>query len=434
MSNEIIQKAPCNDQKETIVIKNIDESKPFNENSIDNSICRMEGQPTLATQDQCISENEITPITNILPDVVPEVQQFVDCSNDKIQENDNTVTIVTSQEDLTTPPLKVIIDNEVGEIVSPIDTLKIIVDQPDSAPVELATLVSVETLPTHPVEINPVPRNDIWLNNSLVPYQFKCNSCGIQTKLLVSYPVTENINEPRPFLQEDIVPSTCNCVAQKGFCNCCSDCPQCRRKPHIPFGKRFPADVDSLDRLAGVDLTPYKDLHNILRREYTAVINSARSSGYKKNGKEQPKVYVDDFSVSSGSGYYSDAVKDVIFKEPTRVDIVKTSNYPQPIVTHERIEEPHLYKVIPKFNIVPKTIASLEIPDLVPTNKYVCSCSPIDSSRHPIIGRPSVCPIHGIIPIFSDNIPTLVVDIPSERNPVYGPHFLRHINVLRGIP
>ncbi|XP_023016475.2 uncharacterized protein [Leptinotarsa decemlineata] len=203
-----------------------------------------------------------------------------------------------------------------------------------------------------------------WLNKSLVPSH--CQKCGQKPKLLVSYPIFQ---EPRRYL-DTIWVGGCPCCQRKGFCDCC----QSYRNPNVPFGERFPADVDSLYQVMNMK-NPYESIQ-YNPSSYSAGYSSSLAAGYSAEisqiGNQKPKVNLDGYRSSCGSGYYSDPSRDIYYKEPTVVDVVRTPNPYKRILEHTQIEQPQLYKIVRKYNIVPKQVTPLVVTDLVSTNMLLC--------------------------------------------------------------
>lgn len=163
--------------------------------------------------------------------------------------------------------------------------------------------------------------------------------------------------------------------------------------------------------------------HPLYFSGYNSKSDSQLSVDYFRHGNAHPKVYVDGYESSSGSGYYSDPVKSVTYRQPFIVDTFKVSNpripfiehvkyvepdrtvvetyhsphstncyrehvrfhpfsellesykYSHPVTPirhHAKTLEPHIYRIVPKYDIIPRgDIKSLNIPDLVPTNQYL---------------------------------------------------------------
>lgn len=400
LTNDIIQESTCNKCLQTTFI----------------------GNPKVCTDDNTlIREN----VPDVPLNILENIQQVADCPNN-IQLNE----IVKNQERQSVTPVAEV-NEYVKECIAPPKIVEI--KEKLTKPL-IPTVATVDVLSSVPSKNCHPPSNEIWLNKSLVPYEYTCKNGEHQKKLLVSYPVTDDPNEPRPRLQETIEPSsTCRCIAEKGYCGCT----HCNRNPNVPFGKRFPADIDSLHRVAVEKVAPYTNINNIISSGYNSLVTSEGSSGYFQIGNETPKVFSNGFSMSSGSGRYSDPSKEVIFKEPSIMEQLRSSNHLEPYLTHTKFVSPPLYKVIPKYNIVPKKIPSLDIPDLVPANQYVCACPRTRSTEFQIIQKPIFCPLHGHIPYPSENIARApVIDIPNEISPLIGHtrNFLGHVNAQRGIP
>lgn len=396
LTNEVVKEAPCS------VLENLEKPNLNSDTDVGKETdCLLEPTHNLSERDTIGKDisDETKSVIVIEPD-----SELKDLSS---SESLKTPNANIEEEDLAVVPLTIVSDDE-----------KEIRDNPPHKITDQSSVLkensSNETLTSNIEDL---------LNSSLVPYEYTSKDGGQQQKLLVSYPVNDDPNEIRPNLQQDKEPSkVCNCIAEKGYC----DCGCCHRKPNLPFGRRFPTDIDSLHRIIGVGV-PYRDMLTPHSTGYTSSIKSGSSSGFEQFGNQQPKVYLNGYSMSSGSGYYSDPSKDVYYNEPTMLDLLRGSNYVKPHLTHTRLVEPHLYKVIPKYNILPKKIVSLDVPDLVNTNKFICSCPQIYHGYHHNVEQPTFyCPIHGHVPST----------VSYERSPRYyddGDHFLGYVNDLRGI-
>ncbi|KAG5878095.1 hypothetical protein JTB14_017847 [Gonioctena quinquepunctata] len=229
------------------------------------------------------------------------------------------------------------------------------------------------------------------LNKSLVPYDCPCTTCREKPRLLLSYPIHQEQHLPNEEKRVNII--GCPCCQSKGYCDCCQrkGCCNCRRDPHVPFGKRFPTDVDALQQVA----TPYfnnRETHILPKQEspkqdyngaipqthstgYSSSMTSGYSSEFSQNGNHKPKVNIEGYRSSSGSGYYSDPSNDVFYQGPSVVDVVRTPDPHEPVLEHTRIEQPNRYKIVQKYEMVPKVVKPLIITELVPTNVFVCEQS-----------------------------------------------------------
>ncbi|CAH1118265.1 unnamed protein product [Phaedon cochleariae] len=264
---------------------------------------------------------------------------------------------------------------------------------------------------THPNEL------EAWLNRSVVPYD--CQVCGHRPKLLITYPLTCN-GAPNEH-DEDIRVSGCQCCRKHGFCDCCN----CHRNPSIPFGQRFPSDMDSLHRVVRPAVPNELDenirtsgcqccrkygfcdccnrhrnpsipfgqrfssdmdsLHRVVRPAvpdvqvycderrprdfstgYTSGSGSSICASVSQVGNQPPKTYINGYTTSEGCGHYSDPTKDIYYQQPKVVNVIRTPNPCLPVVEHTRFEQPSCY------SIVPKKVTPACVPDLVPTDVFVC--------------------------------------------------------------
>lgn len=417
LSNDIIEEVPTTSQIDT------------NPETSSNENCVLKTFPNLSSRNGINEENEINPIPAATSPVtlVEEVQKTVDFPSNEIPVGSSNLAV--TEDDLAVIPLKGAFE-EVKDIPPPHDLFDVITKQSQET-ITIPTTPVAEVLKSFPDDTPSSSVLESWLNNSLVPYEYTSKNGDQHRKLLISYPVSEE----KPIVQPEVKSvGTCNCIAEKGYC----DCGNCNRNPNVPFGKRFSADMDSLHRMIDLEMSPYSRLNGVINSGYSASLESKGSSLYEQNGNGFPTISVNGLRTSSGSGYYRDPSKEVIFTEPSIVELFKGSNSMPPEFSDKRIMKPHIYEVVPKYDIIPKDIPSLDIPDLVTTNKVLCSYPAPEQSYHKAVERPSLfCPVHGPIPHLSDRPSrTIIVNIPYENCPFCGNSgsFLDRIRDLKDIP
>lgn len=392
LSNDIIQKSLCSKDPET---RQTDKESTTDKENIPKD-CVLEGSPS------CSSDGH---------NIVTQIE-----TNDVTSQIEDAVVIENKDGDLAVIPLD-INDKDLEDVADDIATKMIdsgLVLPPES-PGDAGN--SSECRGKQP---------ESCLNNSVVPYEYISETGEQQQKLLVSYPVSNDPNIPRPHLQKmkHETKNMCNCMAEKGYCNCV----QCNRRPEIPFGKRFPADVDVLQQITN----PVRHPQYSSNSGHSSYSDSQYSSGYEQLGNQRANEYFAGYNMVSGSGYYRDPSREILYREPTVVDVVKTPNYS---IQTKPIES-HFYKVVPKYDIVLKQIPSLDVPDLIPTNRHVCRCPMmLQDSLKSSARSHFYCPVHGNVP-YSSNRPNderVVIGVPDGRSPINTGYFLNHVLDLKDI-